>query len=51
MKVQDKDFTVRPVSPMYGSEDLLFKGGRNLMSRIVQSKANENQSNADASKK
>ena len=26
MKVQDKDFTVRPVSPMYGSADLLCKG-------------------------
>ena len=42
VKVQDKDFTVRPVSPMYGSEDLLFKGGWNLMSQIVQSKTNEN---------
>ena len=26
VKVQDKDFTVRPVSPMYGSADLLCKG-------------------------
>ena len=30
VKVQDKDFTVRPVSPMYGSADLLCKGARNV---------------------
>ena len=42
VKVQDKDFTVRPVSPMYGSEDLLFKGGPNSMSQIVPSETYQN---------
>ena len=31
VKVQDKDFTVRPVSPMYGSADLLCKGAGNVL--------------------
>jgi len=35
VKVQDKDFTVRPVSPMYGSEDLLFKDGESVEQQLT----------------
>jgi len=35
VKVQDKDFTVRPVSPMYGSADLLCKDGESVEQQLT----------------